>query len=139
MTNELLKPVADALQAPTAVGSGDLLGVVVIVIDIICLIYLLVIWYQFEREEHQFRRQCDQYYGKRNNNPRENNDASARNLGELRSHDKNLGLVAGNAGRHGVHNPGIIRKLRNRLAMLFNLILKMLDLAHIRKTPNEKS
>ena len=27
MTNELLKPVADALTAPTAVGSGDLLGV----------------------------------------------------------------------------------------------------------------
>jgi hypothetical protein len=26
MTNELLKPEADALQAPTAVGSGDLLG-----------------------------------------------------------------------------------------------------------------
>jgi hypothetical protein len=26
MTNELLKPVADALTAPTAVGSGDLLG-----------------------------------------------------------------------------------------------------------------
>ena len=42
MTNELLKPVADALTAPTAVGSGDLLGVRLIV-AIICEIGLLVI------------------------------------------------------------------------------------------------
>jgi hypothetical protein len=129
-------PATYQTEWAVAVGSSAVLGGIIVLL-IIALIILLVTCYQMVRDEYQFRRQCDQYYGKRNENPRKPGDATRGNFGELGSQDKNLGLVAGNVSGHCVHNPGIFRKLGNRLAMLLNLLLNLLGLAHTRMTPND--
>jgi hypothetical protein len=121
-----------------AVGSSAVLGGI-LVLDIICGIGLLVTWYQFEREEYQNRRQRHQNPREKHHYSREKNNAPARNLGKLGSQHENLSMMAGNLNRHGINNPGIGRKLINRLAMLLNLLLKLLGLAHKPMPPNVES
>jgi hypothetical protein len=115
------------LKWPTGVGCGDLLGcvflVVMLIISLACGVYVLVVIYKMNREEYQYRREYDQYHRERGHNFGKRDDAPAGNLGKLGSQDKNLSLMTGYFRRDGIHNPGICRKVGNRLAMLLNLFL----------------
>ncbi len=112
-----------------------------LIIDLACGVYLLVILYELEREEHQYRRQHDQDQRKNRDNFREANNAPTGNLGKLGSGHENLGMLNGDQCCRRLHWRGFGKAL-NLLTMPLNLGLKFFGCHKIKSAltqPNESS
>ena len=132
--NTLISTIVQT-QGAVAVGSSAVLGVI-LVIDIMAGIGVLVVWYQFEREERYGRRQCHQNHREKYNDLGEKHDAPTRNLGKLRRSCQNIGdyLRGLRARCLNLHVAKILFEIG---AKLLNPLLKFFGLAHkSRKTPN---